>query len=576
MPVRNQSWYSRNEARPFPLSDEASGIDDSGARLPNRYLADLHLVFPEAAARRAYLSAVTVTKTLVSVVILGTDKSASPGSFIPLASFSAAKPLDANRQYALSPLYPGVGGWIVFGDAAVQQGSTAEEYAGRFTDPAQSLLAPSTTRSFFSPPIDNVAKLGNATALTGLVQLVGGNDIEIVKECREIPDDPQPLGKEACDPNIATLRDVIVIRLAETVPSGAAGAGQSNVYDVYRGPCAARPESQTCGDPQPIELLASVPPDCCGNITITLKGCAAISKVAETAVVDEMGDIVSIDTTCGVLIDCGLGLSEACVTPDRLPAADGTLPDEVDDLCESITEVSVTITTPPAEEEESFTVLEESESAATDPTLPYSNDFSTQDPNLIVVEGHFSYVSEPPQRWSTEGTNGAAARNVSVLDAEFDTFYKRALTRVEMRLGALGQLHNAAVIANYRETAPGTGLFSYYLAEIDWDGYYEGFKLFRIARFNGVAFNTELAVAVPKLQVNALYEIRLTIYGNANDPNDAWLEARLLSVEDSSVDVTIGPLAINDYAPSLGKFGMASNRAAARFSLFEIDNTSDL
>lgn len=573
MPVRNQDFYDLNESRPYPVSDEATAVDDSGNKLPSRLIADLHLAFPQAAGRRAMLGGVTVTKKIATVTILATDMPLSPSSFVPLAAISLSKPIDAHRMYPLEALYPGAGGWIVFGSAAADRGDAAEEYTGKFLTPAQSILLPSTAKAYEDLPVSSLSRLGNATPLTGLVTLRAGNDIEIVKECREVPANPPPEAAPDCDPNISQLRDVIVIRLAETPPGT---DNPRNLFDAYRGPCGARPESQNCGDPAPIEFLASVPPDCCGNIDVRFRGCASLSEVVEVATVDPDTEMVlATQTTCGVVVDCSLSLLEACVTPDRLPTIDGVLPNQVDDLCES--ETSITLSTPPEtpEESETLVIIEESESAGRDASLPHCDDFETVDPNLDVVEGSFDYVlvGGGNQVYSTEGsTVGTTTKNISTWDFTFDVRYKRVAARVEMLVSEVGARHNAAVIANYRAAAEG---FSYYFAEIDWDGSISGFKQFRIGYFDGRNATTEFAVPVPSLALGDQYDICLSIFANLNTPTSAWLYAELTGIDDPSISVQIGPLSKSNFGPFDGEFGMLSNRAATRFHKFCVENTTD-
>ena len=581
MPIRNQAWYDRNESRPFPISDEASAIDDDGVRLDSRAIADLHIAYPNDLGQRVFISAVAITPTLASVTLLATDSVGSPASFVPLAAISLVKPFDAYVMQPLTPLTDEVSGWIVFGREGARDDANVETFHGKFSTPAQSIVHPSCTRPFRRLPLESFGRLGEADPLTGLIALGGGTDIEVVKECREIPLVPG----SGCDPNITTALDVIVVRLRDTVltsPAGAApaaqippGANPRNVFEIYSGPCAGRPESVTCGEPVPIELLASVPPDCDGNIDLVLRGCATPSRIIEEAlVVDDT--VAETQDSCGVVVDCDLSLGEACITPDRLPDPDGRLPNEYDDLCESLT--SVTISLVPEEEvsDPTFSINEQSESLseAAAPTLPYCNSFSSGDPDLVVVTGSFNYInSHGRQYWSTEGLSGESFRNVSLWDFEWRTFFKRVSARVQMLPGTSGALHNAAVVANYKETAIGSGRFSYYVAEIDYDGNYEGYKLFRIGRFNGTSWNTEFAVPVNALALNERYDIYLTIYEEPTLPDAAWLQAQLIGVDNPAINITIGPLLERNYAPVVGKFGMGTNRGPARFSNFCLENT---
>src|SRR6188768_1764444 len=107
---RNHDWYNKNEARSWPLDDSATLVDDLGRFLPSDILADLHLWFPDYVGPRAFVSAVTVSPTLVTLVILG-SAAGSPA----IATVSLIQPVVPYRQYALEPKLGGAGGWVVFG-----------------------------------------------------------------------------------------------------------------------------------------------------------------------------------------------------------------------------------------------------------------------------------------------------------------------------------------------------------------------------------------------------------------------------------------------------------------------------
>lgn len=588
MPVRNQGWYDLNESRPWPLSDEASGIDDDGLRFPGRFISDLRLTFPETAGRRAMISTFTVTQNIVTAIIVAVNDVNDPGLRTPIASISLSKTgsgLDKHRQYALEPLYPGVGGWIVFGNSSIDDSDTAESYTGRFTNPWQSLLQPSTTRAYRSFPVSGTATLGNLTTLTGLVRLQGGSDIEIVKECREVPNNPAPLGQADCNPIFTTQRDVIVVRLKEATVVGGVLTDQteSNLFERYAGPCAGRPESDSCGDPAPIEQLGSVQPDCCGNIDIRMRGCTTLSEIKERALVDSEGNVITSEEACGVVISCNLGLADACVTADRLPDEDGRLPNEFDDLCESVSLVSETLPETP-ETSESFTAPESSQSAAALPGLPFCDTFALDVGDYEVVSGNFTYegVSGDPARVYATPTTSQFT-NVSKLVGQFSPFYRRVSARVSLG-DSFAIRHNAGVIAQYRQTSPTSGLYSYYLAEADWDADINGFKMFRIAFFDGTQYSTELAVSVPGLQLGRFYDILFTIYANVDDPSAAWLEAILYDTVDMVQLAKIGPLAKANFIngdpdpgedTQLGEFGMHTIRSRAAFDDFCVENSAD-
>lgn len=578
MAVRNQDFYDLNESRPWPLSDEASGIDDDGARLPGRFLADLHLSYPLTAGRRAMLSAVSITRKIATVTILATDSVSSPSGFTPLAAISLPKPIDPHRMYPLEALYPGAGGWIVFGSAAAETNADAEEYRGRFTTPAQSILLPSTSRAYESLPVRSMSRLGNLTKLTGLVRLIGGSDIEIVKECREIPSNPPPTGAPLCAADSAQVRDVIVIRLKQDTDLGAV---ERNIFDEFKGPCGGRPESRSCGDPEPIEFITSVAPDCCGNIDIRMRGCASLTTITSSATVaDEV--VVSTKPACGVIIDCNLGLTEACVTPDRLPDADGNLPNEPNDLCESETSITLPDLPPDEpEESESITIIEESESVAADSELPFCDEFTDSDLAPMELQaGYFSANASPLGYLSSEGSLGAGQRNIATWDeSPKPTLYKRVSAQFTILAGSTGQGRNAAVVTDWGIKSGGT-LTRFFFAELDLDSQATGSgtsgKLFRIGVFDGNNYITLLSASPALATVGNRYNICLSVFPSQISPGSVSIFAQLTGLDDATnIQIQTGDVGATFKNPGTGKFGIMSDRSATRFHQFCVENTGD-
>lgn len=296
MSHRNPAWYTLNTTRGYPLADSATLTDDDGAQLPHHILVDLDFTFPSTAGLYAFVSAVTVTANLVTVVLLGSPNPAGGGECpcVPLAAISAALPIVQGRPYALSPLYPGAGGFVVFGPGIL------EAYSGRFSTVDQAMLVPAAARPYTSLPIPGVGKLYDQLELTGLVTLLGDNDLQIVAGQRLIDD---------------VETNVIVFQLANGSPGT-----PNNVMQVYSGQCNGRPESLNCGDPQPIQALGAVTPDCCGVITLQLQG--------------DLSPSVTSDATAAVL-DGTVGLIDVCPGPTGLPDSDGNLPNLPGDICDA-------------------------------------------------------------------------------------------------------------------------------------------------------------------------------------------------------------------------------------------------
>ena len=301
MAVRNLGWYNRGEATAYPIDEAASSSDDAGQRLPADIITDLNLRWPSTEGLCAFVTAVSVTDTLVTLTIQSAELPSSSGGATALAAVSVRRPVDIGRMYQLKPQADGVGGWVVFG-----RGANGVKYSGRFSTPAQSRLVPRAARSYRPFPVASLSVRDAAVALTGIVRLRAREPLQIVKEQREIE---------------GVVRDCIVVRLIDNastdfpVPSTAIsllGGQTPSVFQQFSGPCAGRPESDTCGDPQPIEYINAVGPDCNGVLTLEFAGCAQVTQ------------IMSI---CGLAVDCQFGLTDACL-PAQLPNSAGLLPSE--------------------------------------------------------------------------------------------------------------------------------------------------------------------------------------------------------------------------------------------------------
>lgn len=150
--VVNSAFYSLNSSRPFPVDDSATSTGDSGERLPENIIVDCNLRFPSTLGNYAYIAGVTVTPTLVTVLILAAASPDAAAGFVPLASVTLPKPFVIQRPYRLTPLAPGVGGWIVFGDGI------GENFVGRFSTPRQGLLTPRCARAVAPLPVQSIAQ----------------------------------------------------------------------------------------------------------------------------------------------------------------------------------------------------------------------------------------------------------------------------------------------------------------------------------------------------------------------------------------------------------------------------------
>lgn len=310
MTVRNVQWYDLNAGRSYPIDESATRTDDDGVALSDDVITDLSIRMPIAAGTKLFLSDLCVTAGgLVTAAFSVTDDSELESLYDrPGLVISVLRP-EPGKCYMMRGEHETVGGCIVFGDGILKP------IRQRFTSWTQSLVCPRAVTWYNDWQVQGIKK-PYGTPLTGLIRLKAGNDIEIVKACREIPDGNTGDG---CDNESSVAREVIVIRLKNNTATNA------NVFETYSGVCG-RPESNSCPDPQPVEFIAGVRPDCCGKITIEFKGCAT------------PGEIVNGGN--GVVVDCGIGLAAVCVNPTHLPDEDGRLPNEYDGDSESSEAIS--------------------------------------------------------------------------------------------------------------------------------------------------------------------------------------------------------------------------------------------
>ncbi len=551
MAVRNQNWYDLNESRSYPIDETAILVDDDGYSLPTHIICDLQLRFPSTAGNCAYISGLTVTPTLVSLTIVGSSSREAPDSLVPLAAVTLLKPVTRFRTYSLQPLYPGVSGWIVIG------GGQHDEYTGRFSSPAQSRLLDRIARPYESPPIPDIAKVGSSP-LTGYVHLRSGSDLSIRREYRVIPGFPPPEDEQVWIEEEGDYgREVIVIGLKDVTERGG-----RNVLDIYRGKCGARPESQTCEEHTPIEFIGNVAPDCCGAITIQFRGCANIAPI-EFASVGPSGTISGEEIVTGVIVDCDLPLEDACSKSD-IPDAEGRLPYEYDDLCESISVSEVTVPIP--DEEPSFSIDDEEASASAIPELPFEDDFSSADANWVVRSGIVNRKQLPDTSWVLHAEG--EVRNSIVYEEEWGALYRRVEAIVE--IDSEGFLRkNAQLILNHKVSED---VHRYWAITLDQSGHLTEEKSLGILFFNGTNWSTMFRTAVDQLTLDSKYRLEAEIYPKIN--NDVWVIVKLEGIDQPEIDVEIGPLTLYAFLPETGYFGFGSHRASAYCHEFKLENTA--
>lgn len=562
MPIRNQHWYNANEGRAYPLDDTATQLSDAGVRLPSSIIADLNLRWPVTLGRYAFISAVTNAAALVTVTIQAADTIDSAGAFTPLAVLTIPKPITLGRMYAVQAQLAGVGGWVVFGS-----GCTEANFRGLFSSPSQSLLTVRAAKAYAPLPVTSLQALNAATALTGVVLLKASQPLEITKEERFIA---------------GANRDCIVIRLIDEnnsnafpVPSDVTAFSEfkpRSLFQDFAGPCAGRPESSTCGCPEPIQFVNAVAPDCDGVLTVELRGCAQVA---------------TMPSSDGIAIGCDFSLDEACV-PRPIPASDGMLPSEADP-------VNVPDPPPPPPPDDDDTV---SDSFVFDTGLPYVECFLNANTVLTAVAGKWSFVSDdnPTGMCATEESfpvseslsqsvsrslstsvlvlpdysyyaSVLAGRNTAIFDVDVSSVYRRATTELKIVNVRRGASRNAHLVINYRPHASLPGQYVFFAAEVNYDT-----QEFRLLRFNGSSFITiaDASVTAPGIQLDKWY--RVTASCRPFDASSTVLiTIRLEAITDPGVLDLQLQVNVNNYQPSVGKFGIGTNMANAEFSYLRID-----
>jgi len=560
--VRNTHWYNANEGRAYPLDDKASCVSDAGLRLPPDIISDLNLRWPVLLGRYAFVTALANTPNLVTLTIQTADAITATEGFSPLVVLSVRKPVEIGRMYALKTQVNGAGGWVVFGN-----GVTGTTYRGLFSTPQQTLITPRAGRAYASLPVTSLQALNADVKLTGVVTLKATNPLTLTKEERFIS---------------GANRDCIVVRLTDDsivsnflVPADAStisGFKQKSAFETFAGPCAGRPESNTCGCPEPIQFVNAVAPDCDGKLTIEFQGCAQLASVTDGS---------------GVAISCEFGLVDACL-PSRLPSSAGLLPNEYEPA-----NIPIPDDIPPDPVEPGV-----SDSFVDSGELPYVECFVGGISSLVDTLGLWGFsldgsptticapqeslvpVSDslsmslslshgisPDGSWETLRT---ATRSISLFDVDISSVYRVAVTEVKLLAGTLGVKHNAQLLINYRPHASVAGQFVYFAAELDYDT-----QEFRLVRFNGVSFSTiaPASVVMPGIQLDKWYRITATCLPSG-DTGAVTITIRLESITDSGIiDVTLAAT-VNNYQPSNGKFGIGTNRALARFAYLTIDEAS--
>ena len=153
-----REWYNENEGRAYPIREDAPRLDVSGRMLPNDIVADLAVSVPSSVLDTVYVSAVSLSANLVSVLVGTAAEGLLVGTY--------TRPVPLYTPLPLTPLGADVSGFVVFG-AGSQRGPAVY----RFATAVQTPLEARALRVFDALPVVAVGKIGVEALLQGVIQL---------------------------------------------------------------------------------------------------------------------------------------------------------------------------------------------------------------------------------------------------------------------------------------------------------------------------------------------------------------------------------------------------------------------
>lgn len=292
-PIEFTDWCNQNENSSYPISLAASRLSTKGELLPENIICDANVRFPETAGKYAVISSVCVSDHIVSVTLVAIDyqPGESPvGTTAPLGSVTLPKPVDLYRNYPISPITEGVGGWMMFGRGA--EGPNIDWIS---KDPTAGFLNAKANRCYRTLPFQSLSVTGEASAtLMNIIGIFAGTNMVVEPETRNIDGENKLCLVLSTDPDMSLDQTRSLI-----------------------GKCASLAEQGECVPPV-VRTINNVPPDENGNITITAK---------------PGGDADLRTDINALLIDSFIDLSDHCDNRRRLPDDCGNLPYPVYDPC---------------------------------------------------------------------------------------------------------------------------------------------------------------------------------------------------------------------------------------------------
>lgn len=250
-----QSWIDYNAATAYPLMGTAT------TALPHDVLTDIKLSASLSSVSGIFLSGISYAGGYVTLTV-SSEPSGDILAYLP-------RQLVAPGQVVqLASAVDGVSGQVVFGRGIVHrsQSLTLSADDGRLVPRCLTVVPPNQ--------LVNVQQWMQGQSLAN-PSIEASGDIRLQR---------LPVTLDG------TIRQATVISLDESTNPRA-------VHEAYLSSCQRRPESQTCGEPRPIERIAGVSPNCDGEITINFVG---------------GGTVIPLGNFCGVVIDDPTSIREIC------------------------------------------------------------------------------------------------------------------------------------------------------------------------------------------------------------------------------------------------------------------------
>jgi hypothetical protein len=540
----NNEWYNLNELRDYPFAAGVSATSDAGQQFPTGLIADIQLRWPSNYGNFAFISAIHTSSNLTTLIIDACTDPVSSANKQSIAGITLpSQDIVTYRTVALQALVPGVGGFISFGH------DTKLPFSATFSSYAQSGLSTKTARSNKDTNIKSLSLISAERTLSGDVRITVADPLTVKREIRTID------GVE--------YTNVIVFSLSDPPGQLNRSGLLSSALNTFVGPCGKRFEAKNCGDPQPIEFINSVSPDCNNEITIEFEGCVSLGTVSNTNT---------------IFIDCGVPASNNC-PPPYIADDNGVLPQPP---------VSIRPPVDPGDPEPPDPGPCPPITANTEITLlglPHCVTFDNQSPSgfFHVVGTPFSFVEDdsPTEAVCHQGIDGiwdisqpysygsfgrsTGNKNITIFTSDVQTLYRKYRTDVKIRSGSSGSKFTAGLLINHHiftDCGP-----SYYGCVINAEK-----KQIQIVYFNRGQTTVVAEATVGGIKTDEWYHLTLAARPIQNGSAVSMI-GTVAAYHDDSVATSLSTsIPCRAWLPDSGKPGLLVDYAEALFSYYRIEH----